>query len=309
MRHLLLVSGLVLPDLAAALELTLPNNAEMTREANRPADSYLLPVGPHREDFLPVLEIEGRIRQQAWRLGGGGLTTLQMIRPLRQQAEAAGYDLLYECSSQECGGFDFRFNTELLPAPDMYVDLFDFRYLAARRGAPGTGAHYLSIMVSRVGQTGYAQITEVLPEKDMAGQDTGDGVSTAAPEKEDPVSEQLETNGHVVLADLDFATGSTDLGEGPYASLETLAAFLLRDPSRRVALVGHTDTVGPLETNISVSRKRARSVMRRLVAAHDVPAAQLEAEGMGYLSPIATNLTETGRDRNRRVEAVLLNTE
>ena len=50
-------------------------------------------------------------------------------------------------------------------------------------------------------------------------------------------------------------------------------------------------------------------MLERLVSAHGVPRAQLDAEGMGYLSPIAPNLDAAGREANRRVEAVLLNSE
>ena len=49
--------------------------------------------------------------------------------------------------------------------------------------------------------------------------------------------------------------------------------------------------------------------MQRLASAHGIPAAQMEAEGMGYLSPVVSNLTDKGREANRRVEVVLLSTE
>jgi OOP family OmpA-OmpF porin len=74
-------------------------------------------------------------------------------------------------------------------------------------------------------------------------------------------------------------------------------------------LVGHTDATGGLEINISVSRRRAASVVERLVAAYNVPRAQIAAEGVGYLAPRATNLTDAGRTANRRVEAVLVGAE
>jgi OOP family OmpA-OmpF porin len=76
-----------------------------------------------------------------------------------------------------------------------------------------------------------------------------------------------------------------------------------------VALVGHTDAQGTLDNNIALSKKRATSVLNRLVEKHGVDANQLTAEGMGYLSPIASNLSAEGREANRRVEAVLLNTK
>jgi OOP family OmpA-OmpF porin len=74
----------------------------------------------------------------------------------------------------------------------------------------------------------------------------------------------------------------------------------------RVALVGHTDATGSLDANIALSRKRAASVKDRLVRAYGIAVSRLDAEGMGYLAPIASNLTQAGRDANRRVEAVLL---
>ena len=74
-------------------------------------------------------------------------------------------------------------------------------------------------------------------------------------------------------------------------------------------LVGHTDAVGALEGNIRLSKKRAEAVMRRLIDGYGVDPVQLSAEGIGYLSPRASNATEEGRRLNRRVEVVLLSGE
>jgi OOP family OmpA-OmpF porin len=50
-------------------------------------------------------------------------------------------------------------------------------------------------------------------------------------------------------------------------------------------------------------------VLERLAGQYGVARSQLEAEGMGYLAPVATNLTPEGREVNRRVEVILLSTE
>jgi OOP family OmpA-OmpF porin len=133
--------------------------------------------------------------------------------------------------------------------------------------------------------------------------------TTIQPGSDLPVSQALVQQGHLILSDLRFESGSSELGAGPFISLQDLAAFLKTDADLRVALVGHTDAVGGLNPNIALSKQRAGSVLERLVSAHSVPRRQLEAEGMGYLSPIAPNLTQAGREANRRVEAVLLNSE
>ncbi len=286
----------------------MPGGATMTREKTEEAGTYRLPLGPYDDGHLPVLEVEGRITQQAWRLEAQGMTTLQIMAPLRDSLTTQDYEILLDCSGSECGGFDFRFNTRVLPAPDMFVDLFDFRFLSARKAETTSKPDYLSLMVSRSGVSGYVQLLHVQPN---GGAGLAIGTAPKAPRSQPntPLAQTLETQGHIILSDLDFTTGSSELGPGPFASLTSLATYLKADASRQVALVGHTDTVGGLDPNIALSKRRAASVLERLVAQHDVPRAQLTAEGMGYLAPIASNRTPEGREANRRVEAVLLNTD
>ncbi|WP_239494738.1 OmpA family protein [Roseovarius amoyensis] len=287
-----------------ALELNLPGEAELTREEMQPADTYFLPVGPFADGVLPVQEIEGQITRQAWRIVNGEVTTLQLIAPLREQLAAAGYDIVFDCVADQCGGFDFRFSTEVLPAPDMLVDLFDFRFLAAQR-RNGNGAEFISCLVSVSGGAGYVQLV-------AAGAQTVPVVAAtpvAPPPPGVPASAvvaQLVSQGHVVLGDLDFASGAAALGQGPYVSLSALAAYLAGGDTRRIALVGHTDAVGGLDTNMALSRERASAVLERLVQTYGADRAQMEAHGAGYLAPVAPNTTPAGREANRRVEAVLL---
>ena len=84
------------------------------------------------------------------------------------------------------------------------------------------------------------------------------------------------------------------------------AEFAQENPNATMVLVGHTDAVGALEQNISLSRRRAQSVRARLIDRHGVAADRLQAEGMGYLAPGASNLTAEGRELNRRGEGGLL---
>jgi len=74
----------------------------------------------------------------------------------------------------------------------------------------------------------------------------------------------------------------------------------------RIALVGHTDTVGALDSNIALSQARAEAVRTRLVEEHGVAPERIEAHGIGFLAPRASNRSEAGRDSNRRVEAVVI---
>ena len=73
----------------------------------------------------------------------------------------------------------------------------------------------------------------------------------------------------------------------------------------RVAVDGHTDSVGTARANLALSRRRAIAVMRWLVA-HGVDERRLEARGFGPRRPIADNKTAEGRAKNRRVEFQIL---
>lgn len=289
-------------------QLALPGEAARTAQHIEAPGEHRLATGPWAEGGLPTVRVEGSLRREAWRTEAPGLTTQAIIGELRAQMAEDGYEVLYECETRGCGGFDFRFALDLLPEPEMHVDLGDFRYLAARRGA-GETAEHLALMVSRSPGYGHVQITHVGPL------DTG-AAAIAKSTRTDPsaplpgltpdaIGAALQGQGGLVLSDLRFETGSTELQAGEYASLAALADWMAGNPAARLTLVGHTDFSGSLDVNMEVSTQRARSVLKRLVEGHGLDPSRLDARGIGYLAPVAGNATEEGRMRNRRVEAVL----
>ena len=316
--HLLLVSAvwLTVAKPVAALEISLPANARQTVERNTNPDSYRAPIGVFADGQVARINIEGDVRRAAWRLDSPGLTPLQVMGPLRTQLVSAGFDVVLDCASADCGGFDFRFATETLPGPNMYVNIRAYHFVTAIRPAGDTPNEVITIFASTSATSAYVQIIQA----GKLSQGSVAVVATAALSvKERPTtsqnitvgnfSERLLGQGHAVLADLDFSTGTSDLGQGPFGSLEKLAAFLAAQPGINVALVGHTDSVGSLDGNIALSRKRAQSVRDRLINTYGINAARLGAQGMGYLAPIASNLDAAGREGNRRVEVIILSTE
>lgn len=303
LRAALLLAVLPLP--AAAFSLAFPSNSTEEAVEVSPMDSYALPLGRWTDGAVPTVTVEGEVNRSAWRIDAPGLTTLQILAPLREQLTGAGFTVAFECDTDECGGFDFRFGTEVLPPPAMEVDLGDYRFLSARKGDEA-----VSLLVSRTAQAGFVQVIRVGPPSEAAPV-APQAAPVAAPSADPPedLGAELEAAGHVVLSDLTFETGSAQLGAGPYASLAALAAYLTAHPGRKVALVGHTDASGPLDANIALSKRRAASVLERLVGSYGIPRSQLDAEGMGYLAPVASNLTDAGREENRRVEVILTSTD
>lgn len=305
-----LVAALGAPVSALTLELPAPVLGEESR--SEVPGSYALPTAVFDGQSVPARVVEGALDQRAIRLAAPGLSTLAVMAPLRDQVAAAGYEVILECEARGCGGFDFRFATDVMPEPDMHVDLGDFRFLSAVRGEEA-----VSILVSRSASAGYVQITRVT-EAPLAAPaaptaiDLPDKIAApvAAPTVTDAtgLAEALDQAGVAALDDLDFASGSSALTDGDYASLAAVAAWLQANPDGTVALVGHTDASGSLAANVALSERRAEAVAEALVTTHNVDPARVVAKGVGFLAPRATNQTEAGRQKNRRVEVVVTST-
>ena len=131
---LLGASGL---NAATTLDLKFPAPAEITGSQQQPMTSFRLAVGAFSGGEIPTTLAEGAIDQTAYRLDTADLTTLELLQPIRAQIEGAGFTVLFDCETEVCGGYDFRYGTAMLPEPDMHVDLGDFRYLAAKRDRTG----------------------------------------------------------------------------------------------------------------------------------------------------------------------------
>lgn len=102
-------------------------------------------------------------------------------------------------------------------------------------------------------------------------------------------------------ADVTFTSGSAALESSAYADLMRVAAALRDAPGLSILVVGHTDNRGSLELNEKLSLARAESVATFLSAA-GIPSTAFHVKGAGYSAPVASNDTEEGRRKNRRVE-------
>ncbi len=305
------LAGLMLPVAAGAVTLSFPAGAVQSARETAPMDSYAIAVGVFSNGRVPTVPAEGAVTKESWKITGGAFSTLQILDLLRKQLINAGFEISFACETDECGGFDFRYQLDLLPEPEMHVDLGDFRYLAAQKLGPEP--QYVSLIVSRGGQSIFVQVTQVgpaqaAPPEILASTKSPDMSALNIELPDGALAEKLVAVGRVALEDLTFATGSAELTGTSFRSLSELAAWLKANPDKTVALVGHTDAVGNLDANMALSKRRAAAVMRRLVDDYGVPAKQLESSGVGYLMPRATNLTREGRDKNRRVEAILTST-
>lgn len=327
LRHALVLAAVLAPAQCLAFSLEFPLPATALGERRADLTSYRLPTGPFHDDAIPTRLTEGNLDQTAWRLDGGGKTTLELLVPLRRQIAAAGWQVLFECETEACGGFDFRYGIDVLPEPEMHVDLGDYRFLAARRDGRH-GDEFLSLLVSRSADQGFVQMTLVgaeaepdlsastkSPEEPVEADVAAAIAAQARPTQSVPVADPppslnaaLETGQPYALDDLVFASGVARLSAGEYPSLSVLAAWMKSNPDAQVALVGHTDSSGGRDANIALSRKRAEAIRGELAARFGIDPARISADGVGPLSPRAENATAEGRKKNRRVEVVATST-
>lgn len=312
--------ALIWAEGVAALDLDLPSNARETASRNTQPDSYVAPIAVFADGALPGIAIEGEVRRSAFRVSTAGLTPLQLTDPLRDQLVAAGYKVILDCAARECGGFDFRFATETLPAPGMNINLRAYRFLTAVLGPQDAPDQVVTILSSASTAAAHIQIIRAGDLGETPDQFTRQGgrpqpalslpdtppPETVTPRATGDIVGDLTALGRATLPGLDFGTGAVALTEEPSPSLEALAGYLTDNPQSRVALVGHTDNTGALAINTDISRQRASVVRQRLIESYGIAGARIEAHGVGYLAPIESNATPEGRQANRRVEVVLL---
>lgn len=80
---------------------------------------------------------------------------------------------------------------------------------------------------------------------------------------------------------------------------------MIKKPNWRLKISGHTDNVGSAKANLVLSQKRAEAVKKYLMS-KGVPADRFKVEWFGGTKPIASNKTELGRQKNRRVEMLII---
>ena len=101
--------------------------------------------------------------------------------------------------------------------------------------------------------------------------------------------------------DVTFDTNSTVLRPGLQSEINRVAGVLNQYPNTLVRVEGHTDSKGTDAYNMDLSNRRAMAV-KNLLVQRGIADSRIEAVGYGETLPVATNDTEAGRQRNRRVE-------
>ncbi len=121
-------------------------------------------------------------------------------------------------------------------------------------------------------------------------------------------AKQSERGIVLTLEDIVFAYNSDQLQRGGERTIGRIAEFLQQYDKRKVLIEGHTDSRGSDSYNLQLSERRAAAVKRSLVAA-GVSEDRISTSGLGEQYPVATNDSDEGRAKNRRVELIISNTD
>ena len=211
--------------------------------------------------------------------------------------------------------YDFRYNlTENAPMPSALQIVRN--YQNAARAAGGRvlldTKELTTILLPKAGKEVWCAIetsnepsgmfiTMILIEKQAMQQDvTIDAKAMAS---------GLGESGRVAIYGILFDTGKAELTPESGPALIEIVKLLKGNAGLKVYVVGHTDMVADLATNVKLSQARAQAVVNALVSQHGVAGARLIPYGGGPYSPVASNRTEEGRAKNRRVELVEIATK
>ena len=165
-------------------------------------------------------------------------------------------------------------------------------------------------------------------DEDGCPEETGDADSDGFPDAQDKCPNRPETRNNYldydgcpddipkdvritegkieILDKILFETAKAVILEQSYGILHSVAQVMRDYPRLRVEVQGHTDSVGSDRYNMKLSRKRAYAVRRHLIEKEGIAPDRLEAQGYGERVPIADNKTPEGKEKNRRVEFIIL---
>ena len=118
--------------------------------------------------------------------------------------------------------------------------------------------------------------------------------------------QKIEIGGMVILNNIFFETNKYDLLPESKTELQQLIIFLRENPTISIEIGGHTDNIGEDESNLILSKNRAKTVYEYLII-NKIPLKNLSFKGYGEGQPISDNTTDQGRKNNRRTEFKITN--
>ena len=273
--------------------------------------SIRVPAGPGRLGneglrFENATSVEGHVSAFFY-VAPKEKSALEVFRNYQSALKSAGFATLFTCELRACDDARIRepFPQELLGSRKWAANRTDptgsfdrdVRFLSAKVSREGNEA-YVIVYVAEPNSVWQAPVAAVVIAEPKP-MDTGNVIVST-----DLLKKGLAENGKIALYGIYFETGRAELKPDSKPQLDEMARLLASDPSLKVFIVGHTDNQGTMEGNLTLSQHRADAVVAALVSTYKVDASRLRSRGVANFAPVATNRSEAGRAKNRRVELV-----
>lgn len=291
-------------------ELTLPSGAAQ----GKPYDS--------KKKFATTMTVQGKVTRTLY-VTPAGRSSLEVFKNYRDALTAKGFTPVFECAKEACGesfyALKYRWDDKAAqPLNQNYNGIrnlliqaafdavMDPRYVLMKKpGAKGDSFAALYVAVNRAGGMGaYSEVLNDRANVLVEIVDAGAMEEKMVTLKAEEISNDLARQGRAVFYGILFDVDKADIKSESEPQLAEMAKALKADAKVKVFIIGHTDNQGKLDYNAGLSQRRAEAVVKALVARHGIDAKRMTARGLGPLSPVATNRTDDGKAKNRRVEMV-----
>jgi OOP family OmpA-OmpF porin len=292
-------------------------------------DELTLPTGPavgetydNNKKFKSTVTAQGRVTRTIY-IAPLGRSALEVTTNFAETIAAKGFQPVFRCSGPACGpsftylkyrwdrpetkvlGTNYE-HTRKLMVDAAFDQMVDLRYTLFKKTEGGADS-YIALYsgLHRGGQFGdfsaaLADRTGVLVEiVEPRAMDRRMVVVNAA-----EIGGKVASEGRAVFYGIEFDFDKADLKPASATQLAEMAKFLKSNAAARVYIVGHTDSKGSLDHNLTLSTQRAQSVVNALVTQYGIDTKRLIPRGLGPLAPVASNRSEAGQAKNRRVEMV-----
>ncbi|HMA61493.1 MAG TPA: OmpA family protein [bacterium] len=276
---------------------------------------YVLGTGPqerleknfrgHRKYFSKYIDLEGKLTRIQYKVPlEEGL--FKVFKNYEESIKRAGFQILFTTSEKE-SSYPFWNETVyhhewgINPIQDdAFFDPFGregFRFLSAK-GTYKENNIYFAIFFNKSEDD--VRGDHIIITQDIIEENPMESGLVTVKKMED----NIEASGYVSIYGIHFDTGKWNIKEESKPALKEIASFLNKNDDNKYFIVGHTDNTGAFSSNMVLSEKRAKAVMKALIQNYGVKAEQLGAYGVSSLAPVTSNSTDAGKARNRRVEIV-----
>ena len=258
----------------------------------------------------PPLQIEGALTR-IWYEAAGDTSSTELIRNYQNELKASKFEILYDSTRDSSA----HWNAFLYPFSEMKLQ--NNRHHAIFSAAAKSGIRVSSARLRRPEGDIYVYLVAVewsKDDKDFKAKrgayiavdiiETQPMVQNMVTVNADEMSKSIRDTGRVALYGIFFDSNKTEIKPDSKQALDEIAKLMKKERQLKLHVVGHTDNQGGLEFNMNLSKRRAEAVVAVLTKEYGIAPNRLTANGIAYLAPVASNATEDGRAKNRRVELV-----